>query len=53
MIKSIKRIKIRGFKKFKKIDVEFNDKTNIIVGDNESGKKYFIRGNRCRFTTKI
>lgn len=34
----IKKLKIRGFKKFKSLDVEFNPKVNILVGENGAGK---------------
>lgn len=34
----IKKIHIEGFKKFKKIDINFNENVNIIIGENESGK---------------
>lgn len=38
----LKRMKIRGFKKFKKFDMNFNEKINIVVGDNESGKSTLL-----------
>lgn len=34
----IKKLKIRGFKKFKSLDVEFNPNVNILVGENGVGK---------------
>lgn len=38
----LKRMKIFGFKKFKKFNIEFNKDTNILVGDNESGKSTIL-----------
>lgn len=38
----LKRMKIFGFKKFKKFDIEFNQNVNILVGDNESGKSTIL-----------
>lgn len=34
----IKKLKIRGFKKFKSLNVEFNPNVNILVGENGAGK---------------
>lgn len=34
----IKKVHIEGFKKFRKIDIEFNSNKNLLVGDNGSGK---------------
>ncbi|MEA4939695.1 MAG: AAA family ATPase [Christensenella sp.] len=34
----VKQIIISGFKKFESFKMDFHDKTNIIVGENESGK---------------
>lgn len=41
-MKKIKRMKIFGFKKFKKFSIVFNDDINIIIGDNESGKSTIL-----------
>ena len=38
----IKEIKIKGFKKFKELNVEFNDDISVIVGENESGKSSLL-----------
>ncbi|EDN8580553.1 AAA family ATPase, partial [Listeria monocytogenes] len=38
----IKRMHIKGLKKFKDIDIEFNEKINILVGENESGKSTIL-----------
>lgn len=38
----IKKIRIIGFKKFSDFSIEFNEKTNILVGDNEAGKSTVI-----------
>ena len=35
---ALKSIHIEGFKKFRKFDMEFNPKVNILVGENEAGK---------------
>ena len=37
----IKQMTIKGFKKFLDFQVQFNEKTNIIVGENEAGKPQF------------
>lgn len=39
---TIKSIEIFGYKKFEHLYVEFNSKTNIIVGENESGKSTIL-----------
>ncbi|QCU89784.1 ATP-dependent nuclease [Thiomicrorhabdus sediminis] len=39
----IKKIKLLNFKRFKEFEIEFNDKTNIIIGGNESGKSSIIQ----------
>ena len=41
-MKYLKRMKIYGFKKFKIFNIEFNKDTNILVGDNESGKSTIL-----------
>lgn len=38
----IKEIRIKGFKKFKELNVEFNDNISVIVGENESGKSSLL-----------
>lgn len=38
----IKRLTIRGFKRFEELDIEFNKSTNIIVGENEKGKSTIL-----------
>ncbi|WP_449456292.1 ATP-dependent nuclease [Streptococcus suis] len=38
----IKEIRIKGFKKFKELNVEFNDDVSVIVGENESGKSSLL-----------
>ena len=38
----IKRLHIEGFKKFRLLDVEFNEHMNILVGENEAGKSTIL-----------
>lgn len=38
----IKRLYIKGLKKFKEMDVIFNENINILIGDNESGKSTIL-----------
>lgn len=38
----IKSLKIRGFKKFASLQVDFNEKMNILVGENEAGKSTIL-----------
>lgn len=38
----IKSLHIEGFKKFTSLDVEFNGKMNILVGENEAGKSTIL-----------
>lgn len=38
----LKRLKIHGLKKFKDFDIEFNEGTNLLVGENESGKSTIL-----------
>lgn len=34
----IERLKIKGYKRFKDFEMDFNKRFNVIIGDNESGK---------------
>lgn len=38
----IKTLKIQGFKKFTSLQVNFNEKMNILVGENEAGKSTIL-----------
>jgi len=42
VIHMITHLKIRNFKKFVEIDIDFNDNLTILVGDNESGKSTIL-----------
>jgi putative ATP-dependent endonuclease of OLD family len=37
-MKTIKKIVLSNFKRFKKFELSFDDKLNILIGDNEAGK---------------
>lgn len=37
-MKTIKKIRLSNFKKFEEFEINFNDKMNILIGDNEAGK---------------
>lgn len=57
-MKFIKKIKLHNFKRFERFSVELDNKLNILVGDNESGKSSIIEainlalsGNRSRVET--
>ncbi|MBR3153257.1 MAG: AAA family ATPase [Clostridia bacterium] len=39
----IKKIKINGFGKLQNVEIEFNDKINLIQGENESGKSTLLK----------
>ena len=41
-MKYITRLKLKDFKRFQTFKVDFDDKLNIFVGDNESGKSSII-----------
>lgn len=41
-MKCIKKIKLHNFKRFKAFTVEFDEKLNLLVGDNESGKSSIL-----------
>jgi predicted ATP-dependent endonuclease of OLD family len=41
-MKFITRLKLKNFKRFQTFKVDFDDKLNILVGDNESGKSSII-----------
>ena len=38
----IKALRIKGFKKFRELEVKFNDEISVIVGENESGKSSLL-----------
>jgi len=39
----IKKLKLLNFKRFKKFEVEFDEKINTIIGDNEAGKSSILQ----------
>jgi putative ATP-dependent endonuclease of the OLD family len=41
-MKTIKKIILSNFKRFKKFELSFDDKLNILVGDNEAGKSSIL-----------
>jgi hypothetical protein len=38
----IKTLQIKGFKKFRELEVKFNDEISVIVGENKSGKSSLL-----------
>lgn len=38
----IDRLKIKGYKRFNDFEIQFNDKLNVLIGDNESGKSTIL-----------
>jgi predicted ATP-dependent endonuclease of OLD family len=40
--KFIKKIKLQNFKKFQTFSVDFDDKLNVLIGDNEAGKSSIL-----------
>lgn len=38
----IKALQIKGFKKFRELEVKFNDEISVIVGENKSGKSSLL-----------
>jgi len=41
-MKLIKKIKLKNFKRFKTFSVDFDDKLNLLIGDNETGKSSIL-----------
>lgn len=41
-MKLIKKIKLRNFKRFQTFSVEFDNKLNLLIGDNEAGKSSIL-----------
>lgn len=41
-MKLIKKIKLHNFKRFQTFSVEFDDKLNLLIGDNEAGKSSIL-----------
>lgn len=41
-MKLIKKIKLHNFKRFQDFSVEFDDKLNLLIGDNEAGKSSIL-----------
>lgn len=41
-MKTIKKLKLKNFKKFEAFEIEFDDEVNIIIGDNEAGKSTML-----------
>ena len=41
-MKSIKKIKLNNFKRFKEFTVGFDEKINLLIGDNEAGKSSIL-----------
>ena len=37
-MKTIKRIVLSNFKRFRNLEIEFDDELNVLIGDNEAGK---------------
>jgi hypothetical protein len=38
----IKTLLIKGFKKFRELEIKFNDEISVIVGENKSGKSSLL-----------
>ncbi|WP_424244253.1 putative ATP-dependent endonuclease of OLD family [Elusimicrobium posterum] len=49
----IQRIRIENFKCFKNLDVSFNEKINILVGNNEAGKSTILEAINLALTGQI
>lgn len=41
-MRKIKKIILKNFKKFKNLEIDFNDYYNILIGDNEAGKSSIL-----------
>lgn len=41
-MKYLKKMRITGFKRFENFNIDFNEKINVIVGDNECGKSTIL-----------
>lgn len=41
-MKTIKKIKLHNYKRFKEFSVDFDDKLNLLIGDNEAGKSSIL-----------
>ena len=41
-MKTIKRIVLANFKRFKSFELELNDKLNVLISDNRSGKSSLL-----------
>jgi putative ATP-dependent endonuclease of OLD family len=41
-MRKIKKIILKNFKKFKNLEIDFNDHYNILIGDNEAGKSSIL-----------
>ena len=48
----IAKIKLENFRKFKKMDIEFNSNLNVLVGENNAGKTAIIDSIRILLGTQ-